>query len=87
MAVVKIKLQTKKVKRFWFDSWEDATDWVEDTLRPKRNRARGFRVTARKACNGDKRTSWRSVVDVDIVGYWDSPDKLTTAEVKIGCGR
>lgn len=35
-AEVKVKLQTKKIRRFWFDSWEDATDWEEDILRPKR---------------------------------------------------
>lgn len=48
----------------------------------------GNRATGRGACNGGTaKTGWRSVVDVDLVGISDSPDKLTTPAQNIACRR
>ncbi|MEV0847570.1 hypothetical protein AB0J21_17155 [Streptomyces sp. NPDC049954] len=45
----------------------------------------GKRTTARKPCSSTKSTTWRSVVDVDIIGTGDSPNKLYTPAVKRTC--
>ena len=43
------------------------------------------RVTAREACSSHSPRQWRSVVDVDLVGYIDSPEKLYTQTVTLKC--
>lgn len=43
------------------------------------------RAAAQCGCSSTAKTKWRSVVDVDLVGQDDSPDKLTTPEVTIAC--
>ena len=87
-AIVKIKLQTKKVKRFWFDSWPDATDWMpRKPIEFRPGGGSGNRANARRQCNGTTVTQWRSVVDVDIVGFVDPPDKVTTDVRYLRCGR
>lgn len=85
-AKVKIKLQTKENRRFWFDSWPDATPWTEETVRSSHRRSRN-RVNVRKRCNGSAVTWWRSVVDVDIIGYWDTPNKFVTDPRMLECGK
>ncbi|MEU9416037.1 hypothetical protein [Streptomyces sp. NPDC048272] len=44
------------------------------------------RANARKACVGTKATTWRSRVDVDIIGVADSPNKLETPGKPFNCG-
>ncbi|MET9607372.1 hypothetical protein ABZZ17_20225 [Streptomyces sp. NPDC006512] len=44
------------------------------------------RANARKACVGTKATTWRSRVDVDIIGVADSPNKLETPGKTFNCG-
>ena len=43
----------------------------------------GKRATGRAACLSSALTGWRSVVDVDIVGYADTADKYITPAVNI----
>ena len=45
------------------------------------------RSTGRAACTGSGTASWRSVIDVDLVGLPDDPDKLTTPVRNIKCTR
>ena len=85
LATVSIKLQTKTIRRFWFDSWSDTTEWTAKDLKPANNRSRN-RVNVRKLCNGVTATWWRSIVDVDIIGYPDPPDKIKTRAVMRDCG-
>jgi hypothetical protein len=44
------------------------------------------RANARFTCVGTKKTTWRSVVDVDIIGVADSPNKLETPPKTYRCG-
>ena len=47
----------------------------------------GNRVTARWPCtNSTSRFTFRSVIDVDIIGYSDPAEKLYTAPQTIACG-
>ncbi len=47
----------------------------------------GKRATARKTCtNLIQKTEWRSVIDVDIIGVADSPEKATTKAATLWCG-
>lgn len=89
MAKVKIKLQTKKIRRFWFDAWPDATNWDDPTnqatVRP--GGGAGHRANARRTCNGTTVTQWRSVVDVDIIGYADPADVAVTPARFLACGK
>lgn len=85
MAKVKIKLQTKKIRRFWFDTWPDATDWNDNTVRSGGGSRK--RANARRTCNGTTVTPWRSVVDVDIIGYPDPPDVHVTPARFLECGK
>lgn len=44
------------------------------------------RANARVMCANDDLTDWRSVVDVDVIGIADWPDKLYTPERELPCG-
>ncbi|MEV0845954.1 hypothetical protein AB0J21_08760 [Streptomyces sp. NPDC049954] len=44
------------------------------------------RANVRYTCAGTKKTTWRSRVDVDIIGVADSPDKLETPAKTLSCG-
>lgn len=44
------------------------------------------RSNARVPCLTFESTEWRSVIDVDIVGVIDSPEKLYTATRRLNCG-
>ncbi len=47
----------------------------------------GKRATARKTCtNLIQKTQWRSIIDVDIIGVADSPEKAETKTVTLWCG-
>lgn len=45
------------------------------------------RSTGRAGCTGSGAASWRSVVDVDLVGLADDPGKLTTTDRVLNCTR
>jgi len=45
----------------------------------------GRRATARAICDSTALTSWRTVIDVDVVGVIDLPDVLTTSQRNIPC--
>ena len=47
----------------------------------------GNRATGRAGCYNSSLTGWRSVIDVDLVGLADDPNKLTTAAQNIYCRR
>ncbi|MGW2183887.1 hypothetical protein ACWCXX_39110 [Streptomyces sp. NPDC001732] len=44
------------------------------------------RANARKECENRDRTKWRSVIDVDLIGIADSPEKAVTKTVTLSCG-
>jgi hypothetical protein len=44
------------------------------------------RANARKTCKNRDRTQWRSVIDVDLIGIADSPEKAVTKTVTLSCG-
>ncbi|MEE1770149.1 hypothetical protein PUR34_18860 [Streptomyces sp. JV185] len=44
------------------------------------------RANARKTCENRDRTQWRSVIDVDLIGIADSPEKAVTRTVTLACG-
>ncbi|MER7396908.1 hypothetical protein ABT381_15510 [Streptomyces sp. NPDC000151] len=44
------------------------------------------RTTARKKCSNKQSRQWRTVIDVDIIGVNDSPEKAYTKPVKVRCG-
>lgn len=46
----------------------------------------GKRATAHKDCNGRTSTMYRSIVDVDLIGAPDSPEKLPSDPVTLACG-
>jgi len=45
----------------------------------------GNRATGRGACTGSALASWRSVIDVDLVGLSDDASKLTTSYKNLNC--
>ncbi|MFD7664963.1 hypothetical protein [Streptomyces sp. NPDC059788] len=47
----------------------------------------GNRATGRAGCDNNTLTGWRSVVDVDLVGVADTPEKLITPARNINCRR
>ncbi|HEX3733496.1 MAG TPA: hypothetical protein VHU91_11330 [Mycobacteriales bacterium] len=47
---------------------------------------RGKRATGRAKCKNTNNHQWRSIVDVDIVGYADPPDKKIVGPKTLECG-
>jgi hypothetical protein len=76
-AKVTIELQYKRD-----GSWRTVNTGVK-TVKP--GGGRGKRANARIACKDDSTGTWRSRVDVDVVGVADSPFKLTSPEQKRAC--
>ncbi|MEU7020448.1 hypothetical protein ABZ990_07280 [Streptomyces sp. NPDC046203] len=44
------------------------------------------RVVARKTCANSKKRQWRTMIDVDLIGVPDSPEKAYTETVTVKCG-
>ncbi|MFJ7199971.1 MULTISPECIES: hypothetical protein [unclassified Streptomyces] len=44
------------------------------------------RANARRTCENRDKTQWRSVIDVDLIGIADSPEKAVTRAVTLACG-
>ena len=78
-AVVTVQLQKKGFLGTWFDV---GTEGVA-TVRP--GGGAGNRATSRYACSGSSEHSFRSWVDVDVVGVADLPNKLYTPERTLAC--
>lgn len=58
---------------------------AKDVKTVKPGGGRGKRATAREKCGSRKTTAWRSVIDVDIIGVNDSPEKAYTKTVRKKC--
>lgn len=43
------------------------------------------RANPRVNCTSSSTSSWRSVIDVDLIGYVDTPDKLETPSRSLNC--
>lgn len=43
------------------------------------------RAVARRVCSSSQVTTWRSVIDVDLAGIIDSPNKTYTGAINITC--
>lgn len=76
-AVVTVKLQAYSSYLGWH-----TVKTGQRTLSP----GTGKRANARYACIDNVNTYWRSIVDVDLVGYFDSADTVTTTEQRWKCG-
>lgn len=80
-AVVTVQLQ-----EYYSDgSWRNKGVVGRSTVRS--GGGAGNRATGRAGCNNSSVVSWRSVIDVDLVGVADSPEKLTTPTRNIACLR
>jgi hypothetical protein len=65
-------------------TWVDVGRAGVERVRPGGGSAN--RSSARVPCVTLESTEWRSVIDVDIVGVIDSPEKLYTASRRLSCG-
>lgn len=80
-AVVTVQLQ-----EYYSDgTWRNKGTVGRSTVRS--GGGAGNRATGRAGCNTSAVVGWRSVVDVDLVGVADSPDKLITPARNIPCLR
>ncbi|MFI6822466.1 hypothetical protein ACIBJE_16155 [Micromonospora sp. NPDC050187] len=78
-AVVTVQLQ-----QYYSDgSWRNVGTKGSATVRS--GGGAGNRATGRAVCSSSATTSWRSVVDVDLVGLLDDPTSLTTPSRSIAC--
>ena len=77
-AVVTVQLQINRAG-LWLDVGSPGSSVV------KSGGGSANRVTARVACVGSDPHEWRSVVDVDLVGYLDSADKKITPPRLLPC--
>lgn len=59
---------------------------ADKTIKPAKRGSSKPRTTARKTCANHQTRQWRSVIDVDIVGVADTPEKAYTKPVKLRCG-
>ncbi len=81
LAVVTVQLQ-----EYYSDgTWRNKGTLGRATVRP--GGGGGNRATGRAVCNNRGVVSWRSVIDVDLVGLPDDPRKLTTPARNIPCTR
>lgn len=80
-AVVTVQLQ-----QYYSDGrWRNAGSLGRATVRS--GGGAGNRATGRAGCYNRSLTSWRSVIDVDLIGVADDPSKLTTPTRNISCRR
>jgi hypothetical protein len=81
-AIVTVRLQMK-IQDESSEMWIDAGEPGSERVKPGGGSAN--RATARVECRNSARTIWRSVIDVDIIGYADSPNQTITDEQAIPC--
>jgi hypothetical protein len=77
-AVVTVQLQINRS-----GSWSNVGLPGRATVGP--GGGAGNRVTARMECSDTTTHEWRSIIDVDVVGYVDSPEKLQTPAQLLPC--
>jgi hypothetical protein len=78
-ADVTVQLQINKN-----GSWVNVGELGRERMKPGGGSAN--RASARVACTSSVQHEWRSVVDVNLVGYPDSADKLITPARLLSCG-
>jgi hypothetical protein len=78
LAVVTVQLQVKRN-----GVWSNVGTAAKSTVKP--GGGAGNRTTARVECGTWSSYEWRSVVDVDLVGQVDTPDKKTTTARTLDC--
>jgi hypothetical protein len=78
-AVVTVQLQINR-GGYWVDVGEPGKERV------KPGGGSANRASARVACLNFDTNAWRSIIDTDLVGYFDSPDKLITPARTLPCG-
>ncbi|MFC5825891.1 hypothetical protein [Nonomuraea insulae] len=78
-AVVTMQLQQRDTG----GRWENVGTPGKAEVRP--GGGRGDRVTGRATCTSSTKTTWRGVVDVDLIGERDDPGKLRTAARVYAC--
>ncbi|WP_229820774.1 MULTISPECIES: hypothetical protein [Streptomyces] len=78
-AKVTIWLQTKTKNGKWRSVAKGSK-----TVKPGGGSSR--RANARKTCANAQKTQWRTMIDVDIIGVNDTPEKAYTAAVTVKCG-
>ena len=76
-AVVTVQLQIKRTDGIWVNVGEPGSERV------KPGGGSANRANARVVCADRKKRMWRSVVDVDIIGYADSPNQKITPELPV----
>lgn len=77
-------LVTVHIQQLWDDGvWRNAGNKGEGYLRPKEDS--NNRITARVPCLTSVTTGWRSIVDVDIVGFADTPNRVFTPRQNLAC--
>lgn len=79
LAVVTVQLQIKSNDGTWIDVGQPGSERV------KPGGGSANRANARVVCINSETSTWRSVVDVDIVGYADSPNQRITPERAVRC--
>ncbi|MBZ4016258.1 hypothetical protein CCS38_11000 [Streptomyces purpurogeneiscleroticus] len=79
-VTVWLQVRAKKGSR-----WHTVAKGVK-TIKPAKPRSRKPSTTALKKCNNHRTRQWRSLIDVDVVGVNDSPEKAYTKTVKLRCG-
>lgn len=78
-AKVTIWLQTKKSNGRWRSVAKG-----QKTVKSGGGSSR--RANVRKTCANAQKRQWRSLIDVDIIGVSDSPEKAVTKAVTVRCG-
>jgi hypothetical protein len=77
-------LVTVHIQQLWDDGvWRNAGNKGEGRIRPREDS--NNRITARVPCLTSVRTGWRSIVDVDIVGFADTPNRVFTPRQDLAC--
>lgn len=74
---------TVQLQEFIGHAWRNVGTVGEKTVRA--GGGRGKRATARAQCRSRSLTSWRSVIDVDLIDLPDDPDKTVTPSTKLRC--
>lgn len=77
-AKVTVQLQYKPKKN---SSWNNRGKADVRTIKPGTSK----RANARVTCRSSGKKQWRSWVDVDLIGYLDTPDKLYTSARTLKC--
>ncbi|NEA39886.1 hypothetical protein [Streptomyces sp. SID11385] len=81
-AKVTIWLQVKATKKG--SKWHSVAKNSKNLKSGNGGSAR--RVVARKKCANRNTRQWRTLIDVDLIGVADTPEKVSTKTVTVRCG-